>query len=657
MIRFFRGKIKKIFFVALTGIFVLLVIFTPSEAKAVNLFGISDFTAGALTIVAQVFSYIFGFIAGILFWISTLLLKLALNINFEILNSLIVKTGWQITLNFANLGFVLAIIVIAFATIFRMESYAMKQTLWKLIVAALLVNFSLVIAGAFISLSDSLSYYLIDATTAGSTPGAHNITGWGDTFAGMFRAQELLKMNENSKAEGVLGTTTEALNVVGSAVLINIASLFFIALFTFLVCLTVLAAAIMLLIRYVYLGFLLILSPIVWLLWIFPGTSKHWSKWWDDFLRWTFFTPLMLFFLYLAIFSIKGQSDMAKNIFNNDPASASVNLTFGIEVIGDMVIAIFMSMIGLMAANKLSIIGAGAAYGMGESVIKGAGSAAGNFAKKQTLQRGLGWMNRPGKEGKSFADKAAQWSATSKLAKWSGLGYAAQGITKLAAAGGENQMKQAKDSIKGKSVNELTAMLGTTTFDRAKKAAILQELRDKDSLNKIPNVDNYLTHGERANWQALGQGKEFEKLEKKLGRSVEMVTGKNSDNKEISFEEAVEKHYENYNLADWQGVSPGVFTDKKYGDTITKNMLKDYPAALGKIAPKIKKADWDKFTNQINTTFEKIKIEVPSDIGDKIGKSIEKNLGGRFTGWGPEEKEEKKAGGEEKKEEKKEERK
>ena len=85
------------------------------------------------------------------------LLDVALQANALLLSSPVVLKGWGIVLDFANLGFVLAIIIIAFATIFRMQSYAMKQTLWKLIVAALLVNFSLVIAGAFINVADNVT--------------------------------------------------------------------------------------------------------------------------------------------------------------------------------------------------------------------------------------------------------------------------------------------------------------------------------------------------------------------------------------------------------------------------------------------------------------------------------------------------------------------
>lgn len=79
--------------------------------------------------------------------LTAYLIEWAIEWGQDVLNLSIVKEGWNIVLNFANLGFVLAIIVIAFATIFRVESYALKQTLWKLIVAAILVNFSLFIAG------------------------------------------------------------------------------------------------------------------------------------------------------------------------------------------------------------------------------------------------------------------------------------------------------------------------------------------------------------------------------------------------------------------------------------------------------------------------------------------------------------------------------
>ena len=62
----------------------------------------------------------------------------------------------------AAAGFVLAIIIIAYATIFRRQSYAMNKTLGKLVIAALLVNFSFAIASGIISVSNNLTQYMVD---------------------------------------------------------------------------------------------------------------------------------------------------------------------------------------------------------------------------------------------------------------------------------------------------------------------------------------------------------------------------------------------------------------------------------------------------------------------------------------------------------------
>src|SRR3989344_8116750 len=93
------------------------------------------------------------------------LLDFAISLGNKVMSLDAVIIGWQIILGFTNLGFVLAIIVIAFATILRIERYGMKQILSKLVVAALLVNLSLVIAGAIISVSNVATNTFLQATT------------------------------------------------------------------------------------------------------------------------------------------------------------------------------------------------------------------------------------------------------------------------------------------------------------------------------------------------------------------------------------------------------------------------------------------------------------------------------------------------------------
>jgi len=74
----------------------------------------------------------------------------------------IVQEGWTITRDLANMFFVLILLVIAMATILKVETYGMKSLLPKLIAVALLINFSLVFCGVVIDSSQILtSFFLI----------------------------------------------------------------------------------------------------------------------------------------------------------------------------------------------------------------------------------------------------------------------------------------------------------------------------------------------------------------------------------------------------------------------------------------------------------------------------------------------------------------
>ncbi|MEK7075383.1 MAG: hypothetical protein AAB948_01110, partial [Patescibacteria group bacterium] len=170
-----------------------------------------------------------------------------------------------------------------------------------------------------------------------------------------------------------------------AAILKSITTLLFIAFFTFLAALTLLAISIMLFIRYIYLTILLILSPIVWLLWIFPGTSNLWKKWWNEFLRWTFFAPIMLFFLYLTISSIdKFPAFFAQYAANISPEqAASQGFALDMAYIGQLAAILGLLLGGLIAANSLGIYGAKVAMGAAQGAGKWMGGAIG--------RKGLQW--------------------------------------------------------------------------------------------------------------------------------------------------------------------------------------------------------------------------------------------------------------------------
>ncbi|MGB9762588.1 MAG: hypothetical protein ACPLW7_01005, partial [Minisyncoccia bacterium] len=76
------------------------------------------------------------------------------------------KTGvWYTILIFANLGIIIGMIFMAIATILGIEKYSWKKMLPKLFLVALLVNFSLIILGIFVDISNYLSMTFLAQST------------------------------------------------------------------------------------------------------------------------------------------------------------------------------------------------------------------------------------------------------------------------------------------------------------------------------------------------------------------------------------------------------------------------------------------------------------------------------------------------------------
>lgn len=509
-----------------------------AQAGILDLLGIGDITSTVVMLIVGGIGYIFGFITSMIFTLGGWLVSFALNINLMLLESPIVTSGWSIVLSFTNLGFVLAIIVIAFATILRIETYALKQTLWKLIVAALLVNFSLVIAGAFVNISHTATdLFLAKATLRGE-----GITKFSDTLANSLGVQAFLKVKDD--AVGFAGIFNE----FGSATLSIVGSLFFIAFFTFIGALTFLTIAIMLAIRYVILGILLILSPIVWLMWIFPTTKKYWQEWWTTFIRWTFFAPIMLFFLYLAVLTLNESGQRYKKLVGENTAAATANIsanspfTFGFDVIGNLVMVVGLMLGGLFVANKLGIVFADTAYGWAE----GGSKMFGQWVGRKGKQYGTDWLRKKGTEegAKSRAERTQEWAKArkTKLGKFA-AGWISQGAAKLTAVGGEDLVKQAKERIKDMTLLQKKAAL--LTADVPTETALLEDLGENKNLTDV-DMAKYLTNAKKAQFIKFGRGLQFNNsVEKVVGINTKMMEALKSNNIAVFGEEA-DKFYKTY---------------------------------------------------------------------------------------------------------------
>ena len=110
---------------------------------------------------------ILGFVADAFVWAFTgLPQKLGGYIHFKPIYDPDTNTGiWKVMQAYANLGIIIAMIFMAIATILRIEKYSWKKMLWKILLVALLINFSLVILGIFVDISNFLSVYFLSQGT------------------------------------------------------------------------------------------------------------------------------------------------------------------------------------------------------------------------------------------------------------------------------------------------------------------------------------------------------------------------------------------------------------------------------------------------------------------------------------------------------------
>lgn len=196
----------------------------------------------------------------------------------DFVDAQMVVIGWQVVRDICNIGFILGLLVIAFGTILRIQTYHYKTTLLKLLLMALLINFSKTIAGIFIDASQVVMmtfFYAIKDAAAGN-------------FVIGFGIEGLLNIRK-ATGDQEIGN----MDILGS-VFFGILMIIFAGIIIFIMIM-------MLLFRIFMLWILVILSPIAYLAQAVPSLKQYGDRWWTTFTKYLTNGPVLAFFLWLSL--------------------------------------------------------------------------------------------------------------------------------------------------------------------------------------------------------------------------------------------------------------------------------------------------------------------------------------------------------------------
>ncbi len=270
-----------------------------------SLEGIEEFSAFA-TKLFQGISYLL-LITYIALGVSSYLLQWIITTPINLKNSLVLS-GWNFTSGLANTFFILIFIIIALGYILKIGTIAQKRILTNLILAALLVNFSLLLVGAVTDIATffyntilgsegpTLLKDTFESLMGGVEGMLVNLAIWLAGFVALYAipfsapfAQLTLTMRTivTGAMLGIFGPTlmTWILTILFG---LGVAGIFFLYFFFFTVRMYIIWA-------------LAVFAPLAFICFILPQTKKYWDEWLRHLLEWTGLGIILLFWLVLGL--------------------------------------------------------------------------------------------------------------------------------------------------------------------------------------------------------------------------------------------------------------------------------------------------------------------------------------------------------------------
>jgi len=314
-----------------------------------------------------------------------------------------INIAWATIRDLMNMSFIFILLYTAIGTILDIGGVNWKKNIINIIIAAVLINFSLFFTKILIDASNILTltfYRIIVPTGAGG--------GLSYTFMSPLGLTSMFNISDGSRVLEEFGYNLSSVGVVsigGSAFFVVTAFVFF-------------SVAIMFLIRYITIIFLLILSPVAFMGNLVPKLSDKVGEWWKTLSNQLIFPPVFMMITWVVATIInnsnftcirEGGGNIQGNFTDLYGAGVTAGGTFSeltgcttgpIALMVNFIIVIAFIIAALTVSQKIASQGgsAGQKIVMGGLGLGAAGAAlasrkslgyAANYADKKGLLRGL----------------------------------------------------------------------------------------------------------------------------------------------------------------------------------------------------------------------------------------------------------------------------
>ena len=300
-----------------TIIFSFFIFIIPQKAygwaldlAAVQLEAIAEKTGPIMSLLLLSF---FFYITGVaLLYIATFLLQTIISVTPIMLTvtrgdaTPFVEIGWNFTAGIVNMILIIAFIVIAFAVIMGSEKIQFKKAIPRLILVALLTNFTLLFVGIGIDISNFLfssvanqflasqdgGNILYNAIAPILSFGADQIATQITWLIGMTVSMLVPYKNVAVQVAWVIGIPWIIPGIIQSLfyglIMWLLSGMFFLFFVIFVM-------------RIFIIQVLAVIAPLAFFCLIFEKTRKHWDEWLNHLIQWLFVGVTFIFLMYLAI--------------------------------------------------------------------------------------------------------------------------------------------------------------------------------------------------------------------------------------------------------------------------------------------------------------------------------------------------------------------